>query len=177
MRGTLRHSADLPQDISSGMQHQMDLMENTFLLFLLLFLPLLTSPRLFSSSSVGPLSTHFLSPPSAWPPIHPLPRCDHLTPPPPKAHTPPHLPFVCCCGMFAFLNSLGHDVFGGRHARKAALHMSRGKRKLLNSSFKCGGVSLPVCVAVASTDEISQLYQYFFKNAAKRGEKVELMST
>lgn len=44
-----RQGVDLPQDISSGMQHQMELMENTFLL--VLFILLLFFPLLLLSSS------------------------------------------------------------------------------------------------------------------------------
>lgn len=62
---------DLPQDISSGMQHQMDLMENTFLLFLLLFFPLCSFPPIFFILQHRPLvhtlTLHLSSLPSTLP--------------------------------------------------------------------------------------------------------------
>lgn len=44
----------------------------------------------------------------------------HTPPHPPEihTHTPPNLPFVHPCGMFAFLNSMRHDVFGEGMPRK-----------------------------------------------------------
>lgn len=80
--------------------------------------------------------------------------------PPPESHTHTHLPFPCFHGMFAFLNSLGHAVLEGRHARKAALHMMcvcacvcvwKGVGGLFSSPF----------FNVKASDIVSQLFGYF----------------
>lgn len=87
---------DLPKDISSGMQHQMDLMENTFLLFRVFALS-------FSILQRRAL-VHTFDPVPSISPALPV----TLT----YAHTPPNFPFVCFCGMFAFLSSLSQCVLG-----------------------------------------------------------------
>lgn len=170
MRGTLRHDANLPQDISSGMQHQMDLMENTFLLFLLLFLPLLYSPRLFHI-------THTLY----YRPI----RLVSPSPMPPNAQTPPHLPFASFCGMFAFLNSFGHDVFGGCHGGGKACqescfaYMLGGKRKKYSVVHFNMEVIPPLCVAAVSKVHDFPTSSVFFKiaDAKKGGEREAIISS
>lgn len=97
--GTLRHGVGLPQGISNGMQQQMDLMENTFSPFRLLFLPLLLlHPPPWSLSTTNPVPlTSVLGAPFSL-----LNTC-----------TLPHLPFASFCEMFAFLKSSGHDGFWG----------------------------------------------------------------
>lgn len=89
--GTLKHKVWIsPKDISSGMQHQMDLMENTFLLF-----------RVFAVS-FSILQHRALV--HAFDPVPSISPALAITLP--YAHTPPNFPFVCFCGMFAFLSSL-----------------------------------------------------------------------
>lgn len=123
VQDTQRNSVDLPQDISSGMQHQMDLMESTFLLFLLLFFSSLLSCVSFSSSTfrycLHTLPTHRLSSAS--------PRCHAVISSSLNPHTLPHVPFVYFCEMFAFLNSLGHYVFGGCYGGGHARNICWGK--------------------------------------------------
>lgn len=88
---------DLPKDISSGMQHQMDLMENTFLLFHVFAVS-------FSILQHRAL-VHVFDPVPSISPALPITL--------PYAHTPPNFPFVCFCGMFAFLSSLSQCILGG----------------------------------------------------------------
>lgn len=88
---------DVPEDIFSGMQHQMDLMENTFLLFRVFALS-------FSILQHRAL-VHTYDPVPSISPALPITL--------PYAHTPPNFPFVCFCGMFAFLSLLSQCVLGG----------------------------------------------------------------
>lgn len=103
--GTLKtQGVDLPQDISGGMQRQMDLMENTFLPFLRLRLVFFHPPARRSRPHIrlGPIRFCLPSP-------SPCLTHTHLR----------NFPFVCFCGMFAFLRSLrGFFGEGGGHASK-----------------------------------------------------------